>query len=151
MLEVWRSSSRGSWGSSGVPNGSTSASATKRSLTKLLARLAELHGDRIGGLYLPLSRTKVQGLGLARLKSLPRLSILYLDGSEMTEDGLKALSGATSLETLSLSGVPLSDEALPRLKAIPRLNRLETTGCGFLDGEVGALVKSKPGLTIIRR
>jgi hypothetical protein len=98
-----------------------------------------------------LSQTKVQGPGLARLKSLPLLSVLYLDGSEMTEGGLSALSGATSLQTLSLSRVPLTDKALPLLKAIPRLDRLEITGCGFLDEEVDALVKSKPGLRVVRQ
>jgi hypothetical protein len=101
------------------------------------------------GLYL--SRTKIQGPGLARLKSLPLLSILYLDGSAMTEDGLRALSGATRLQTLSLNGVPLTDKALPLLAAIPRLDRLEITGCGFLDEEVAALVKSKPGLRVLRQ
>jgi hypothetical protein len=40
-------------------------------------------------------------LGLARLKSLARLSILYLDGSEITDDGLRSLSGATSFQILS--------------------------------------------------
>jgi hypothetical protein len=97
-----------------------------------------------------LSRTKVQGHGLAKMKSLARLSTLYLDGSGMTEDGLKALSGATSLQILSLDHVPLTENALPLLKAIPRLDRLEITGCGFLDEEVDALVKSKPGLKVKR-
>jgi hypothetical protein len=98
-----------------------------------------------------LSNTKVQGHGLAQLKSLPRLSILCLDGSAMTEDGLKALSGATSLRILSLNHVPLTPNALPLLKAFPRVDRLELTGCGFLDEEVDGLVKSTPGLKITRK
>jgi hypothetical protein len=97
-----------------------------------------------------LSNTKVQGHGLAQLKSLPRLSILYLDGSAITEDGLKSLSGATSLQTLSLNHVPLTPNALPLLRAIPGINRLELTGCGFLDEEVAGLVKSMPGLKVTR-
>jgi hypothetical protein len=101
------------------------------------------------GLYL--SRTRVQGRGLAKLKSLPRLSILYLDGNQVTEEGLKALSGASSLQILSLNGVHLTPEALPLLRAIPRVDRLELTGCGFLDEEVDALVKSKPGLKVMRQ
>jgi hypothetical protein len=100
------------------------------------------------GLYL--SRTKVEGRGLAKLKSLPTLSILYLDGSSLTQDGLKALSGATGLRILSIDGVHLSSEALPLLGAIPRLERLEATGCGFIDEEVDALAKSRPGLRIVR-
>ena len=98
-----------------------------------------------------LSNTKVQGQGLAQVKSLPRWSILYLDGSAMTEDGLKALSAATRLRILSLSHVPLTAAALPLLKAIPSVDRLELTGCGFLDEEIDALVKSKPGLRVERR
>jgi uncharacterized protein YjbI with pentapeptide repeats len=112
-----------------------------------LAAINEL--PELMGLYL--SRTKVQGHGLAQLKSLPRLSILYLDDSAMTEDGLKALSGATNLQILSLNKVRLTSAALPLLKAIPRLDHLEITGCGFLDEEVDALVKSKPGLRVVRQ
>lgn len=111
--------------------------------------LAAINGlPELMSLYL--SNTKVRGLGLAQVKSLPRWSILYLDGSAMTEDGLKALSGATRLQILSLNRVPLTPDALPLFKAIPRLDRLELTGCGFLDEEIDALVKSKPGLRIIR-
>jgi Leucine rich repeat len=98
-----------------------------------------------------LSRTKVQGSSLARLKSLPRLSILYLDGNQLTEDNLAALSGATSLQFLSLNAVPLTEKALPLLTAIPRLRNVDITGCGFLDEEVDALAKSKPGLKILRK
>jgi hypothetical protein len=103
----------------------------------------------LDGLYL--SRTRVEGRNLSRLKSLPGLSILYLDHSKRTEEGLKALSGATSLRILSLDGVHLTPDALPLLKAIPRVDRLELTGCGFLDEEIDALVKSKPGLKVMRK
>jgi hypothetical protein len=114
------------------------------------AGLAAVNGSpELNALYL--SNTKVQGHGFAQLKSLPQLAILYLDGSAMTEDGLKALSGATSLQLLSLNQVPLTPDALPLLKAIPRVDRLELTGCGFLDEEVADLVKSKPGLKVMRK
>ena len=69
----------------------------------------------------------------------------------MTEDGLRVLSGATSLQCLSLRGVPLTAKALPLLKAIPSLQQLEITGCGLLDEEVDALRKSMPGLKIERQ
>jgi hypothetical protein len=112
-----------------------------------LAAINEL--PELMSLYL--SNTKVQGRGLAQIKSLSRWSILYLDGSAMTEVGLKTLSGATSLQILSLNKVPLTSAALPLFKAIPRLDRLELTGCGFLDEEVDALVKSMPGLRVERK
>jgi hypothetical protein len=102
----------------------------------------------LNSLYL--SRTQVEGRSLSRLKSFPGLLILYLDHSKMTEESLKALSGATSLQILSLDGVHLTPESLPLLRAIPRVNRLELTGCGFLDEEIDALVKSKPGLKVMR-
>ena len=41
--------------------------------------------------------------------------------------------------------------ALPIFKTIPRLHRLELTGCGFLDEEIDALVKTKPGLNVKRQ
>jgi hypothetical protein len=98
-----------------------------------------------------LSNTKVQGHDLSKVRSLPRWSILYLDGSAMTDDGLAALSAATSLKILSLNRVHLTGSAIPLLKAIPGLDRLELTGCGFLDEEVDDLAKSKPGMRINRR
>jgi hypothetical protein len=101
------------------------------------------------GLYL--SDTKVEGHGLASMKSLSRLSILYLDGSDVREDCLKALSGATILNTLSLNRVKLTPDALPILKAIPKVERLELTGCGFLDEEIDSLLKSRPGLHVERK
>jgi hypothetical protein len=112
-----------------------------------LAAINEL--PELNSLYL--RNTKVQGHGLAQMKSLPRWSILYLDHSRMTEDSLKALSGATRLQILSLKQVPLTPDALPLLKAIPRVERLELGGCGFLDEEIDALVKSKPGLRVERQ
>ena len=112
-----------------------------------LANINEL--PELMSLYL--SNTKVEGRGLAQIRSLSRWSILYLDGSAMTEDGLKMLSGATSLQILSLKGVPLTPAALPLFKAMPRLDRLELTGCGFLDAEIDALIRSKPGLRVERR
>jgi hypothetical protein len=85
------------------------------------------------------------------MKSLPRWSILYLDHSRTTEDSLKALSSATRLQILSLKQVPLTPDALPLLKAIPRVERLKLGGCGVLDEEIDALVKSKPGLWVERQ
>jgi hypothetical protein len=103
----------------------------------------------LNGLYL--GWTRVEGRTLSRLKSLPRLNILYLNESKMAEESLRGLSGATTLQFLSLSGVPLEPGALPLLKAIPRLERLELTGCGFLDEEIADLEKSKPGLKVMRK
>jgi Leucine-rich repeat (LRR) protein len=100
---------------------------------------------------LDLSRTKVQGTSLGRLRVLPQLSLLYLDRTALTEDRLRALAGATNLQFLSLRGIPLTAQALPLLRSIPRLKELEITGCGFLDGEVDALIKSRPELKVVRR
>lgn len=102
----------------------------------------------INGLYL--SNTKVKGRGLARMKWLPSLHILYLNGCPISEDGLKALSGATSLRYLSLSRVHLESSALPLLKALPGVDHLELSGCGFLNEEMADLIKSKPGMKVIR-
>ncbi|WP_435005083.1 hypothetical protein P12x_002974 [Tundrisphaera lichenicola] len=101
------------------------------------------------GLYL--QNTDIQGSGLAGLKSLSRLHILYLDGCKISDDGLMALSGAKGLRILSLRQVPLSESALPHLKAIPGLEKLDITGCGFLDEEVADLQMSSPKLSIDRK
>ena len=111
-----------------------------------LDAIKELPG--LNSLYL--HGTQVQGRSLANAKWLPRLFILYADGTPFGEDGLKALQRATSLQILSLNQVPLESTAIPLLRALPlRLDRLEITGCGFLDEEVATL--RRPGLKINRR
>ncbi len=103
---------------------------------------------KLDGFYL--QRTLVEGHNLARFKSLPGLAIVYLNGIPFSEDGLKALQKAGRLQILALDQVPLETTAIPLLKALsPTLNRLEITGCGFLDEEVATL--KRPGLKIIRQ
>lgn len=94
--------------------------------------------------------TEVQGRTLAGSRWLPRLSTLYLDETPFTEDGLRALQGATGLQILALGRVPLGPTAVPLLKALPpSLDELDVTGCGLLDEEVATL--RRPGLKINRR
>jgi hypothetical protein len=85
------------------------------------------------------------------LKSLPRLGGLYLDQSEITDQGLSSLAGASNLQLLSLDGVPLTGASLNALKGLPRLGQLQVNGCGLLDEDVMDLRKSKPELKIERR
>jgi hypothetical protein len=95
-----------------------------------------------------MSRSKINktGLNIVALTRLhpSRLGILYLDESAVTEDSLKALSGATNLQVLSLKRVPLHPSVLPFFRTLPGLKVLELTGCGLLDEEVDVLAKSMP-------
>ena len=76
---------------------------------------------------------------------------LYLEGSELTDEGLGFLVGASNLQVLSVSHVPLTPKGLQALQQLPRLNQLDLTGCGLLDEEVRDLKISKPGLKIMRQ
>ena len=98
-----------------------------------------------------LNRTKLKGLTLAHLKSFQSLASLSLDDSELTDEGLKALAGASNLQFLSVSRVPLSAKGLQALKNIPSLQQLNLTGCGLLDEEYNDFKSQTPGLKIIRQ
>ena len=57
--------------------------------------------------------------GLAHLKSLPKLESLGLGGSKITADGLAHLCGNSSLRSLTLWEMPLSEKAAEQIAAIP--------------------------------
>jgi hypothetical protein len=141
--------------------GHPSVSVTSRGYFGIIGQAESLHASfdgpkfddaalaRLATQYaLQVVDAKARGDFLAGLSSLPRLAILYLDGCDVNEEKLAALSNATSLSLLSLRGVPLSGDALRHLKAIPRLRTLNIAECGFAGESLAALKQSKPGLKI---
>jgi len=102
-------------------------------------RILPLHSPQQAG-------TNVSGPGLRHLKTLPRLALLDLDGSSVTDKDLQSLRHFPALEVLCLSGTDISDAGLEHVATISTLERL------FLDrtnvkGSGLAHLKGLPRLT----
>ena len=90
----------------------------------------------------------MRGPGLGRLKSLPVLAVLYLDGSKVADEGLGALKGATTSQALSLVGVPISGPGLSHLKALPRLNWLDVKECKLTFEDIDSFQVARPNVKL---
>jgi len=85
--------------------------------------------DQAGSIVsLDLSDIHVCDAGLARLKHLPKLQWLYLNGSAVNNAGMCHLEGLTSLTLLDLSDTQLTDAGLKHLARLPALRILHLSG-----------------------
>jgi len=88
--------------------------------------LAELHA--LGALsqagYLGLDGTQVTDKGLKWLHGMDRIRQLQLCGTQITDDGLKHLEGMAGLTVLYLSDTEISDTGLEHLQGLKSLDRL---------------------------
>jgi hypothetical protein len=76
---------------------------------------------------------------LARLPALPGLETLYLDTSSITDAGLEALAHRKSLISLSLSHTPVTDAGMPHLSGLTELKNLYLFGTAVGDTGLRAL------------
>ncbi|HVX15338.1 MAG TPA: hypothetical protein VHC22_29380 [Pirellulales bacterium] len=95
-----------------------------------------------------LRRTRVTGDTLARLKSLPRLHILWLDGALITDAELVHLEGLTDLKQLSLEYTPITDAGLAHVHALTNLQRLWLFDSKVTDEGIARLRKALPNCKI---
>ncbi len=63
--------------------------------------------------------------GLAELKQLNAMGVLWLDGTSVTDAGLVHLNERPSLTSLSLKNTRVSDAGLMRMKGLTRLRCLQ--------------------------
>jgi Leucine-rich repeat (LRR) protein len=83
--------------------------------------------------------------GLQYLSELPRLRELWLprahyvdptmDKDYYTDEGLKALSSLTLLESLDIGSLGITDEGVKHLAKLTRLNKLSLFGCSRITDE----------------
>ena len=77
---------------------------------------------------------QVTDTALAALRHLPRLTALYLCGSEITDAGLKHVADLTQLKRLNLCwGLQITDEGLANLKGLRQLECLDLGLCQVSD------------------
>jgi serine/threonine protein kinase len=84
----------------------------------------ELPKDRFTLTYVNLTNTQATDAGLAQLKEIKGLALLYLDGTKVSGAGLAQLKELKSPGLLSLSGTQVTDAGLAQLKEIKGLRVL---------------------------
>ena len=76
------------------------------------------------------------------------VNIVALDGTEITDDGLKHLSSLTDLEWLFLNNTKISDGGLKHLSGLTNLEVLSLVGTSVSDDGVKILQESLPNCRI---
>lgn len=69
----------------------------------------------------------------SELGSLTSLDVLYLQSTQVTDDGLEHLKGLTNLYALDLLDTQITDAGMEHLKRLTRLNDLRLTGTRVTD------------------
>jgi internalin A len=96
---------------------------------KLLKLLAEFPKLEV----VDLRGSGVTDEGLAQLKTLKGLRKLYLGRTEISDAGLKHIAGLVGLESLILSETKVTDAGLKQLAGMKKLTNLEVSGTAITD------------------
>jgi|GEM_PF-3893003 len=75
------------------------------------------------------------------LKSLPELRKLEIQSDRITNESLVQISELHTIETLVLSGAPITDEAIPHLKQLSRIKTLVFQGEHLTDKSLATLAE----------
>ena len=79
---------------------------------------------------------------LRELKQLPRVQVLSLSNTRVSDDGIAALAQATpALSTLSISQCPISGTGLEALRHCPRLLSLQVGDCPLTDEGMASMAQ----------
>ncbi len=79
----------------------------------------------------------------AALAGMPRLLTVLLDGTDLTDAGLKDLCRNGAIIWLSLDKCKVSETGLASLRKMPKLVKLSVSGCDVGDGFVDTLLPLK--------
>ena len=71
-----------------------------------------------------INRAEITDGGMRHLSGLTSLEFLYLSGTRITDDGVRHLSRLTNLEELDLSNTQITDDGLKYLSGLTRLQLL---------------------------
>jgi hypothetical protein len=82
-----------------------------------------------------LNGTRVTNDGLRHLRALTKLRLLLLDSNpEVTDAGLAQVRGLTRLQVLQLGGTQVTDSGLGHLRGLSELQELQLDGTRVTDG-----------------
>jgi hypothetical protein len=88
----------------------------------------------------------VVGPGLVELRSLRGLRTVNLSWTSVADEGIRALAGHPSLETLVLEDCPVNDRSVETICGLPKVKRVVVRGTKITEGSLQSLRKARPGL-----
>jgi hypothetical protein len=97
---------------------------------------------------LELVDTNMTDAGLAQLAGLKHLEFLSLSGTDITDAGLEHLKGLTKLQTLWLAGTQVTDAGLEHLKGLTQLQVLYLAETKVTDEGVKKLQQALPNCKV---
>ncbi len=74
--------------------------------------------------WLYLNKTQITNDGLKSLAGLKQLRRLHMANTQITDEGLKHLTGLENLETLNIYGTQVTDASLETIAALPKLKKV---------------------------
>ena len=93
---------------------------------------------------LDLARTKVTDAGLKAVAGMTSLTELHLENTAITDAGLDQLKGLAALEYLNLYGTKVTDAGIMKLSGLAKLKALYLWQTGVTKAGVAALKKAMP-------
>jgi internalin A len=115
---------------------------------EMLARISNIKNLQPKLRLLSLENTKITDKGLGYLNNFKKLKWLYLDQSDITDDGILHLKGLSELNLLSLKETKITDSGLMALKYFPKIYELRLRQTKITDAGIVHL-KSLPHLEIL--
>jgi hypothetical protein len=113
---------------------------------KALAEIKIENGEIV---ELDLAGSELDEKLLAELRKAPALRRLYLDSTNLTDDGLKQVAAAAAVMHLDISQTQASDAGLKHVASMKSLRTLIIRGCHSITRSgVGELKKSLPKLLV---
>jgi len=97
---------------------------------------------------LNLARTQVTDEGLAAVSGMSQLKRLRLENTKIGDAGLEHLSGVKSLEYLNLYGTRVTDKGLGALAGLSNLKKLYVWQTGVTREGAETVSKTIPGITV---
>lgn len=85
---------------------------------------------------------------LARVARCDSLKRLYLDGTRITDAGLRHLGGLRELRALSLAATPITDAGLKELERLPALRTLDVRGTSATTDGIARIKAAIPNLEV---
>jgi hypothetical protein len=112
---------------------------------EMLARISNIKNFQPKLRLLSLRNTKITDKGLVYLKIFTELRWLYLENTNITDDGIANLKGLSELNLLYLTNTKISDSGLIELKYLQKINELRLRQTKITDAGIVHL-KSLPHL-----
>ena len=119
------------------------------------AKVTDAHLEQVKALgpkvaILNLRGTEVTDAGLAHLAGLTGLVKLHLEKTKVTDAGLEHLKGLENLESLNLYGTEVTDAGLAHLEGLKKLKKLYLWQTKVTDEGVNKLKTAVPTVDIVR-